>query len=300
MEAVRGVGIKKDLGGLLCLGKLLLHRCHEVVGDPLVSAAVEPQHRAAELGDEVDRIGRVEVVLGRIEPAIPSDARLEVWIVGGVEPHDPSSPAEARHAESLRVAAMLAGPVDGGVEVGHHLLVGHLGDDLRDDLRKVLHLRDIPLPGIELRRHRQKPELREAAADVLDVLVNAEDLLDNEHRREGAAGGGGGPVGGNRTVGGGDLHFAGLEPLGTRRDRRGRDRLDGEGEAGGERGDRLTAGEVGGGDCGRLRNGAIGGHGNLLGEWLGERCKLPRRPAAGVRGRDHSLSMITSSRDRGW
>ena len=116
---------------------------------------------------------------------------------------------------------MLAGPVDRGIEVGHHLLVGHLGDDLRDDLGEVLHLRDIPLPGVELRRHRQKPELRKAPADVLDVLVNAEDFLDNKHSREGTAGGRSGPVGGDRTVGRGNLHLASFEPLGAGRDRRG-------------------------------------------------------------------------------
>ena len=43
-----------------------------------------------------------------------------------------------------------------------------------------------PCAGVEGRRDREVALLGEAAADVLDVLVDAEDLLHDEHGREGA------------------------------------------------------------------------------------------------------------------
>src|SRR5262249_54922022 len=86
----------------------------------------------------------------------------------------------------------------------------------------------------------------EAAADVLDVLVDAEDLLDDEDDGEGAALVGHGPVAGHHAVLGGDLDLAGFEALGVGGDGLGGDRLHGHGEAGGERGDdELAAADFG-------------------------------------------------------
>ena len=105
--------------------------------------------------------------------------------MGRVEPDDPAAPAEAGDAELRGVAlARPLGPGDGRVEVRHHLGVGHLGDDLGDDLLDVLDLRDVPLPGVQLGGDGQVAELGEPAADVLDVLVDAEDLLHDEDDRE--------------------------------------------------------------------------------------------------------------------
>ena len=61
---------------------------------------------------------------------------------------------------------------------------GTFDDDLRDDLLDVGHLRDVALARIQLGRDRQVAELGEPPADVLDVLVDAEDLLHDEHDRE--------------------------------------------------------------------------------------------------------------------
>ena len=45
---------------------------------------------------------------------------------------------------------------------------------------KFVDLRDVALPGVQLGGDGQVAELGEAAADVLDVLVDAEDLLHDE------------------------------------------------------------------------------------------------------------------------
>jgi hypothetical protein len=86
-----------------------------------------------------------------------------------------------------------------------------------------------------------------APAHVLDVLVHAEDLLHDQHRRQVPAAGGHGAVGRHLPVLHGDLHFAGREALRVGGDlRRGRHGLDGGGESGGERRhDEIPSGEVG-------------------------------------------------------
>ena len=60
---------------------------------------------------------------------------------------------------------------------------GTLRDDL-EDLLEVLELRDVPLPGVHLGGDGEVAELGEPPADVLDVLVDAEDLLDDQDGRE--------------------------------------------------------------------------------------------------------------------
>ena len=86
-------------------------------------------------------------------------------------------------------------------------------------------LGDVALPSVQLGRDGQVAELGEPAADVLDVLVDAEDLLDDQDDRERSAVGRHGPVGGDLAVGDRDLHLAGLQALGIGRDRLGGDRL---------------------------------------------------------------------------
>ena len=67
------------------------------------------------------------------------------------------------------------------IEVGHDLRIRHLGDDLADDLLDVGHSGDAALARIELRRDRHVAFLGEPPANVLDVLMHAEDLLDDSN-----------------------------------------------------------------------------------------------------------------------
>src|SRR5207248_7685974 len=77
---------------------------------------------------------------------------------------------------------------------------------------------------------REVPELREAATDVLDVLVHTEDLLDHEDDGELAAGRRHRAIRGQLT----DLHVACSQALRVGGDRACSDGASGEGEARGE------------------------------------------------------------------
>ena len=140
----------------------------------------------------------------------------------------------------------LLDPRDRRVEVRHHLRVRHLRDDRRHDLLRIGHLGDVALAGEELGRDRQVPELGEAPAHVADVLVDAEDLLDDEDDGEAASGRGHRAVAGQVGVRSGDRHLTGDEPGRVGRDERvGRDWQYRGGEADGQRrGDELAAGEL--------------------------------------------------------
>ena len=77
---------------------------------------------------------------------------------------------------------------------------GTLDDDLADDLVDVGHSGDVALARVELRRDRHVADLGEPPADVLDVLVHAEDLLHDEDERERPALRRHGAVGGDLAV----------------------------------------------------------------------------------------------------
>ena len=65
-----------------------------------------------------------------------------------------------------------------------HLVVRLLADDVADDLLDVGHLRKVGDARVDLGRDRHVAQLGEAAADVLDVFVDAEDLLVHQDDRE--------------------------------------------------------------------------------------------------------------------
>ncbi|MGC4003880.1 MAG: hypothetical protein QM811_12440 [Pirellulales bacterium] len=102
---------------------------------------------------------------------------------------------------------------------------------------KVGQLRDITLSSVHFRRDGQVALLGETAADVLDVLVHAEDFLHDQHDRKLARFVGHGAVGRNFAVGGGDFDFARFQFLRVRGDRIGRDRQNRQREAGRQRSD---------------------------------------------------------------
>ena len=181
---------------------------------------------------------RVERVGVADQAAVPGDTGLEVGAVRGIEPDDAAAPAEAGDPEPGGVAPPFRlGPGGGGVEVLHDLLVRHLGDHLADDLVDVGHGGDVALAGVEGRGHGEIARLGEAAADVLDVLVDAEDLLHDQHGRVRAGALRPGIVGRHVAVAHGDLGLAHLQALCVGADRGGTHRHDGAGEARGQRGD---------------------------------------------------------------
>src|SRR5262249_42875587 len=88
-------------------------------------------------------------------------------------------------------------------------------------------------------------EFAEAAAKVLDVLVDAEDFLDDEDHGERTARRRHGPIGRHLLAADGYLHLAGLQSLGIGLDGFGGNRLYRQSEAGGQRRDNeLAAAEI--------------------------------------------------------
>lgn len=149
--------------------------------------------------------------------AVPGDACFQFRLVRRIEPGNASAPAEARHAGAAYIAAMLLRPVEAGVEVSHDLLVGNGENDLAD-LVDAVQSRDIALPYIQVRSDRKLAKLGEAADDILDMLVNAENFLHHQDDRMRTVSFGRRPVGGNVAVAGGYLDLFSLQAGGIRGD----------------------------------------------------------------------------------
>src|SRR4029079_946679 len=174
-------------------------------------------------------------------------ARFERGAVRGVKPYDAAAPAKSRDRDAFRVAVLRLRPRDRAVQVVHDLFVGDLRGDLGDDLLAVGDLRDVTLAREQVGRDRQIAELREAPADVTDVLVHAEDLVHHQHDGRGAF-----RLRGTRTIAGdlarlrGDADVGDRETLAARDDRRCRYRPHRQREPGTDRaGDHLAPGELG-------------------------------------------------------
>ena len=168
------------------------------------------------------------------EASVPGCARFDLGIVGRVHPCDASAPAEAGDCEFVDVALLRGGRVgDGRIEIRHHLRIGNLGNNFRDDLIH-LELRDIALSRVHFGRDGEVAELGEAPADVFDVLVHAEDFLHNKHDRKLLALGGHRAIGRNRTVLGWDSYFTGNQSVSVGGDGFRARGAHGEGEAHGQ------------------------------------------------------------------
>jgi hypothetical protein len=101
--------------------------------------------------------------------------------VRAVEPHLASAPAESDDAEFLRIRVTNAlCPSHGRIEIGRDLRIGNLCDHLHD-LLDIGDARDVAFAREECGGHREVAQLGETAADVLDVLVDPEDLVHDQH-----------------------------------------------------------------------------------------------------------------------
>ena len=110
----------------------------------------------------------------------------------------------------------------------------------------ILDLRHIALPRVKFGSNGHVTQLGQPAADVLDVLVNAEDLLDHQNNRKRPAGRRHRAVGRNLAVGHGNLYLARLQSAGVGRyGGLSRDGLGRQGEPRRQRGDdKSPSGEV--------------------------------------------------------
>jgi hypothetical protein len=77
-----------------------------------------------------------------------------------------------------------AGPCHTGIQISRHLRIGRFGHDLLHQPLHVGDLRRVALPREQIGRDREIAELREAPAQIPNVLVQAEDLVhDQQHRQ---------------------------------------------------------------------------------------------------------------------
>ena len=106
-------------------------------------------------------------------------------------------------------------PVQGGLKVTQHLGVGGLAHDVGKDGGHVGELGWIALAMKELRCHRKVALLGEPAADILDVLMHAENFMHDHHRGQAFFTRRLGHVGGNRACLGGNAHHGGIQALGV-------------------------------------------------------------------------------------
>jgi len=145
-------------------------------------------------------------------------------------------PYQAAAAFSCQVAlAGLAGEGRGGIQIRHDAGVCRLAHHFTDERLEVGVPSGITDARETFRGNGVVAELGKAAADVLDVLVKAKDLLDHQHDRKPARPVRMGAIGGDRHALRKDLHFAGHQSIGVGRDRLGRDWLHGCGKANGQR-----------------------------------------------------------------
>ena len=184
------LGIHDDLrcgrcGRCTGRGQRRTHRLDAVERDAAVLAGVEPEHRRAQRGRDIDGVRRLQHRGLSDEPAIPGDARSHLRAVRGVQPSDASAPTESRDADlALDAARPRTRPLQRRVEVRHDLRVRHLGDDIAHQRLDIGHLRRIALASEKFRRDGDRAALRETTADIADVLVHAEDLLHHQHHRQ--------------------------------------------------------------------------------------------------------------------
>ncbi|XQM34871.1 hypothetical protein DFLDMN_001681 [Cupriavidus sp. H19C3] len=134
-----------------------------------------------EIVDDIDRIARLERIGLAHQLAVPCHTGLDALAVRGVKPDDAATPAEAGDADAIEIAAVLARPREGGVEIAHHLRVRHLLDDVGLQLLDGAKAAGIALARKQLGRDGEIAGLGEATAHIGDMLVHTEDLADDEN-----------------------------------------------------------------------------------------------------------------------
>src|SRR5262249_34918219 len=133
VESVRRVGIDLELADLA----VSLARCGHAINafkrDALISAAVQPEHRAFQVGGKIDRVFRLQIGARPVNRPIPRDRGLQARVVRGVKPDRPAAPAKSGDGKPGWIAfAGRSGVDDGSVEIRDHLGIRHLRYYLSD------------------------------------------------------------------------------------------------------------------------------------------------------------------------
>ena len=120
----------------------------------------------------------------------------------------------------------------GVIQIRQHLTIRHLGDQLLEQLADIGVVVGVTLAEIELGRDRQIALLGQAAAQILNMFMDAEDFLHHQHDGERAAlVGGFGDVGRQCIALGRDGRLPGVNALFVGDNRGGGQRRGGRGES---------------------------------------------------------------------
>ena len=187
MEGVRRVGVQHkggSLGRLGAGGQRVLHLGHGVDRNAGIGTAVQAQHRAVELGHHIHRMHGGQRCGVAHQTAIPGHTGLDVLAVRGIQPSLPPTPAKAGHAHLVQVAALCAGPGHGGIQVGHHLRIGHLGNHFGDQLGHFAVALGIALAHKQLGGNGQVARFGKAAGGVGNVFMHTKNLGQDQHHRQ--------------------------------------------------------------------------------------------------------------------
>src|SRR5690348_5864761 len=104
-------------------------------------------------------------------------------IVRSVQPDDASAPTKARDGESCDISTLAAGKRNSGIQIAQDFGIGDLGDDVEHHVPHMGHVvfSGIALARIERWRDRVVSRFREPAAEIANVLMNTENLVDHEN-----------------------------------------------------------------------------------------------------------------------
>ena len=117
------------------------------------------------------------------QAAIPGNTGLDLGLVRGVEPHNAPAPAKASDRQARGVATVARGPGHRGVQVGHHLGVGHFGHHFGHQLAHIGVLGGVALARHQVWRNSHIAQAGEAARHVGNVLVQTKNFGDHQHHR---------------------------------------------------------------------------------------------------------------------
>src|SRR6202000_1048974 len=109
--------------------------------------------------------------------AIECHGSLQLWVVRCIKPGLSPPAAESHDSQPGGAAAIMCSPVGRGIQVGHVLRVRRLRYHLAEDLAGICHLRQIAYTRVILCRYREVSSLRPAPTDILDIFMDAENLL---------------------------------------------------------------------------------------------------------------------------
>ncbi len=180
MKPVGCLRIDDDLG---ILGSRP-HCLDRIQRNTVIEFAVKTQHGHRECRRNIKGVCRLQVSAITLKAAIPGNSGTQIRIMGGIEPNNTATPAESRNAQAAQIAIIGGGPGSGGIQIGHDLGIGDFTDNFGKNGWNIANLANIALSHIQIGCDREVAQLGKAAANILNILVNAKNFLNHHHHRQ--------------------------------------------------------------------------------------------------------------------